>query len=135
MLFKSTTVHYMLNYTLHSDFRSTSIEPLYSLSVSSMKKSKQHTFDLSLVLDALRDATRRQVLLQLAEKDFCCGSFEELGSKTRLTYHFARLREAGIISSTKNGRFRVLSLRRHELDAAFPGLLDAVLTGAKRESV
>ena len=100
-----------------------------------MKKSEQHAFNLSIVLDALRDETRRQILLKLAEKDFCCGSFEELASKTRLTYHFARLREAGIISSNKDGRFRVLSLRRRELEAAFPGLLDAVLRGAKHESV
>ena len=99
------------------------------------KNPKERSLDLSLVLDALRDPTRRQVLLQLANKDFCCGSFEELGSKTRLTYHFSRLRAAGIISSTKDGRFRVLSLRRRELDAAFPGLLDAVLAAAKREAL
>ncbi len=89
--------------------------------------------ELSAVLDALSDATRRQIVLQLAEKDFCCGSFEALGPKTRLTYHFNRLRHAGLIHSTRNGRYLILTLRRSELDSAYPGLLHSVLSAAKSE--
>ena len=37
------------------------------------------------------------------------------------------LREAGVIRNEPNGRQRVLTLRREDLDARFPGLLDAVL--------
>ncbi len=90
--------------------------------------------ELSAVLDALSDSTRRRIVLQLAEKDYCCGSFEALGSKTGLTYHFNRLRHAGLIHSTRNGRYLILTLRRSELDSAYPGLLHSVLSAAKKEA-
>ncbi len=96
--------------------------------------TRRSAFELSAVLDALSDSTRRQIVLQLAEKDFCCGSFEALGSKTRLTYHFNRLRHAGLIHSTRNGRYLILTLRRSELDSAYPGLLHSVLCAAKKEA-
>jgi DNA-binding transcriptional ArsR family regulator len=89
--------------------------------------------DLSTVLDALSDPTRRSVLIRLNQEDFCCSSFAELGPKTRMTYHFARLRKAGLIRVTKLGTRRLMSLRRAEVDAAFPGLLDAVLAGVEKE--
>ena len=96
---------------------------------------KKPALDLSQVLDALSDPTRRQILLQLAEKDFCCGSFDSLGSKTRLTYHFNRLRQAGLIQSTRDGRYLILTLKRTEVDGAYPGLLQSVLTAAAREAL
>ena len=96
---------------------------------------KQSAFDLSEVLDALSDPTRRQILVQLAEKDFCCGSFGPLGSKTRLTYHFNRLRQAGLIKSTRDGRYQILTLRRTEVDHAYPGLLQSVLNAAASENL
>ncbi len=102
--------------------------------LSTAKQPGHARLDLSLVLDALSDATRRRIVLQLAEKDFCCGSFEALGAKTKLTYHFNRLREAGVISSTKEGRYRILKLQAGALEASFPGLLAAVLRGAKLEA-
>ncbi len=37
------------------------------------------------------------------------------------------LREAGVVRNVPKGRGRLLRLRRDELDAAFPGLLDSVL--------
>ncbi len=86
-----------------------------------------------MVLDALSDSTRRKILLQLVEKDFCCGSFDTLGSKTRLTYHFNRLRQAGLIYSTRNGRNLILTLRRTEIESAYPGLLSSVLLAAEKE--
>ena len=92
------------------------------------------SLDLSAMLDALSDPTRRQIVLQLAEKDFCCGSFKALGPKTRLTYHFNRLRQAGLIHSTREGRYLVLTLRRVEIDEAFPGILQSVLCATKNEA-
>lgn len=90
---------------------------------------------LSAVLDALSDPTRRRMVLQLSAMDYCCSSFCELGPKTRLTYHFARLEAAGLVRATRQGTRKILSLRRAEVDAAFPGLLDAVLNGAVGEGV
>ncbi|RYG63706.1 ArsR family transcriptional regulator [bacterium] len=90
------------------------------------------TLDLSTVLDALSDETRRSVLRRLRQEDFCCSSFIDLGPKTRMTYHFARLRKAGLIRVTKAGTRRIMSLRATEVEAAFPGLLDAVLVGREQ---
>lgn len=83
--------------------------------------------DLSLVLDALSDPTRRRILRRLASADFCCASFQDLGPKTRLTYHFARLERSGLIQVTKSGRQRILSLRSGEVEACFPGVLQSIL--------
>ena len=89
--------------------------------------------DLSLVLEALSDPTRRRIVLGLAAGDRWCSSFADLGPKTRLTYHFNRLRDAGLISSTRDGRHRLLSLRLPEMEAALPGLLPTVLRCAGSE--
>ena len=91
------------------------------------------TGGLSAVLEALSDATRRQIVLRLAQKDFCCGSFEALGPKSRLSYHFTRLRQAGLIDSVRDGRFVILTLRRTEMERLYPGLLEAVLRGTAVE--
>jgi hypothetical protein len=40
------------------------------------------------------------------------------------------LRESGVIRQHPSGRENLLSLRREDLDARYPGLLDAVLAGA-----
>jgi DNA-binding transcriptional ArsR family regulator len=48
-------------------------------------------------------------------------------SKSTCTHHFRVLREAGVIEQEVLGTARLNSLRREDLDARFPGLLDAVL--------
>jgi hypothetical protein len=45
------------------------------------------------------------------------------------------LREAGLTFTRAQGTHRIVSLRREELDARFPGLLDAVLVAAEREAL
>jgi DNA-binding transcriptional ArsR family regulator len=58
----------------------------------------------------------------------------ELGlSKATLSHHFRVLREAGLVRTRLDGRKRLLSLRIDDLEARFPGLLDAVLA-AKRSA-
>jgi DNA-binding transcriptional ArsR family regulator len=44
-----------------------------------------------------------------------------------MSNHFAILRGAGVIEGRKEGTKVIHRLRRAELDARFPGLLDAVL--------
>jgi DNA-binding transcriptional ArsR family regulator len=46
-----------------------------------------------------------------------------------MTHHFRVLREAGLIRQERVGTAKLTSLRREDLDARFPGLLDAVLRG------
>jgi hypothetical protein len=44
-----------------------------------------------------------------------------------VSHHFRILREAGLINTRANGTMHQNMLRRAELDARFPGLMDAVL--------
>jgi DNA-binding transcriptional ArsR family regulator len=90
---------------------------------------------LSEVLDALRDPTRRAILLRLSESEQGCSSFGDLGSKTALSYHFAILRKAGLTETRRAGVAKIISLRKAALEEAFPGLLEAVLTRTQREAI
>ena len=85
--------------------------------------------DLSLILHALSDPQRRTIVraLAAAEEPVPCGTIElGIGKSTR-THHFRVLREAGMIEQRPEGTRKLTSLRREEIDAKFPGLLDAVL--------
>ncbi|WFS24873.1 MULTISPECIES: ArsR/SmtB family transcription factor [Rhizobium] len=89
--------------------------------------------DLSTVLDAMSDPTRRDIVLRLVELgEGNCSGFSEFGSKTNLTYHYARLREAGITSTRVEGTQRIISLRLDDLETKFPGLMTAILSAALR---
>jgi DNA-binding transcriptional ArsR family regulator len=95
--------------------------------------------DVANVLDALSDPTRLAIVVTLAHRpadapELRCGSFDELGSKSNLTYHFAKLREAGVTRSRLDGTLRYISLRRDDLDLLFPGLLDAIIRAAEKRN-
>jgi DNA-binding transcriptional ArsR family regulator len=85
--------------------------------------------ELPAVLHALSDPARLQIVRQLSLRDECtCGTFDLGLSKATLSHHFRVLRESGVVRTRPEGRTRMLSLRKDELDDRFPGLLDAVLT-------
>jgi DNA-binding transcriptional ArsR family regulator len=86
------------------------------------------------VLHALSDPQRLRIVLQLAERTGpCpCGSFGLDVTKSTLTHHFRVLREAGVVSQAVVGTSKLNTLRRGDLDARFPGLLDAVLAAERR---
>ncbi|WP_327287725.1 ArsR/SmtB family transcription factor [Streptomyces sp. NBC_01198] len=48
-------------------------------------------------------------------------------SRSTFSHHQRILREAGILRERINGARRILSVRREDLDACFPGLMDAIL--------
>ena len=80
------------------------------------------------VSPALSDPARLQIVRQLAIRDECtCGTFDLGLSKATLSHHFRVLRESGVVRTRPDGRTRMLSLRRVDLNDRFPGLLDAVL--------
>jgi DNA-binding transcriptional ArsR family regulator len=85
--------------------------------------------DLPTVLHALSDPQRLQIVRELAAdpEPRACGGFDVNVSKSTCTHHFRVLREAGVIEQHQLGTTRLNSLRRADLDARFPGLLDAVL--------
>ena len=90
------------------------------------------------VLEALSDPTRLAIALMLAERrdaETVCGDFLDFGSKTNLSYHLAKMREAGVTRVRVEGTRRHISIRWDDLDARFPGLIDWLLNSAKREGL
>ncbi len=86
--------------------------------------------ELAHVLSALGDETRLAIigLLAQGEQDaMTCSQFLHLGSKTGLSYHLAKLREAGLVRVRPEGTKRMISLRRADLDRRFPGFLDSII--------
>ena len=86
--------------------------------------------DLSLptVLYALSDPVRLRIVQMLATgEERACGTFGLPLAKATISHHFKVLREAGVIAMRPVGTQHLSSLRRADLDARFPGLLDAVL--------
>jgi DNA-binding transcriptional ArsR family regulator len=108
-----------------------------------MSRSLQHPtreqIDLPMVLDCLSDPTRLAIVYTLAQHEravteLCCGDFNALSGKSNLAYHFAKLRESGLMQTRIVGTNRLMKLRREDLDARFPGLLDAVIRSAARDA-
>ena len=94
--------------------------------------------ELPIVLDCLSDPIRLAIVYNLARSDqateLCCSDFYALSGKSNLAYHFAKLREAGLIQTRVAGTARFMKLRREDLDERYPGLLDAVLKSAARDA-
>lgn len=88
--------------------------------------------DLASVLHALSDPVRLMIVTGLAAPDGerTCGSFDLPVTKSTCTHHFKVLREAGVIRQRQEGTARLNALRREDLEARFPGLLDTVLRAA-----
>jgi DNA-binding transcriptional ArsR family regulator len=85
---------------------------------------------LQQVLEALVDPVRRNIVGQLAAaagERVSCGGFGLSVSTSTLTHHFRVLREAGLIRQSYAGTSKFNTLRRAEVDRAFPGLLEALL--------
>ncbi|MGW5266317.1 ArsR/SmtB family transcription factor [Microbispora sp. NPDC004025] len=93
-------------------------------------------FNLQQVLEALVDPVRRSIVAQLdaSEVDIPCGGFDIPVSKSTATHHFTVLREAGLIRQYYVGTSRMNSLRRADMDEAFPGLLHAVTRRTERKA-
>nr|WP_285241655.1 ArsR family transcriptional regulator [Pseudarthrobacter sp. MEB009] len=84
---------------------------------------------LEAVLHALSDPIRLKIVgdLAMGHDDMACIAFELPVSKSTSTHHFRVLREAGVIRQHYRGTSRISKLRNEDLQARFPGLLDAVL--------
>ncbi|MEU8680313.1 helix-turn-helix domain-containing protein [Streptomyces sp. NPDC048611] len=87
---------------------------------------------LADVLHALADPMRLRIVraLAAAEGELNCADIELPVSKSTCTHHFRVLREHGVIQQLYRGTAKMNALRRADLDALFPGLVDAVLRGA-----
>jgi DNA-binding transcriptional ArsR family regulator len=90
---------------------------------------------LSGVFDALSDPMRRLMVARLSEYgELNCSCFLDCGSKTAISYHLARLREAGLTATRVEGKLHLMRLRRDDLEKRFPGLLGPVIASALKEA-
>ncbi len=86
------------------------------------------TISIPGILYALGDPIRLEIVKRLAMKgEQTCVGLELPIAKSTLSYHLKVLREAGVIYCRKEGTQQINSLRREDLDALFPSLLDTVL--------
>jgi|TARA_R100000541_G_scaffold56797_1_gene66456 DNA-binding transcriptional ArsR family regulator len=69
---------------------------------------------------ALNDSTRRQILDLLKEKDLTAGEIAEAFdiSKPSISHHLDLLKNAGLVSSERDGQFIVYSLDTTALEEA-----------------
>lgn len=91
------------------------------------------SLDLVTVLGALADRWRIAAVRALdgvKEAVYCGQLREEAGfniAKSTVSHHMRVLREAGVTRTYLVGARRYTYLRRDDLNARFPGLLDAIL--------
>jgi DNA-binding transcriptional ArsR family regulator len=90
-------------------------------------------FELSRVLAALADRHRLATVRFVArnEESWCSRVIQGADlamSKSTFSHHLRILREAGVIAKRHEGTKTYMCLRKADLDARFPGLLDSILS-------
>jgi DNA-binding transcriptional ArsR family regulator len=86
--------------------------------------------DLANILRTVGDPLRLAIVRELSGGDEkpCNQLQEALGlPASTCSYHLRLLREAGVTRTRAEGTERFTSLRRDDLDARFPGLVDVLL--------
>jgi len=100
---------------------------------NALEHPDRHEIRIEAVLHALADPVRLTIVRALAKSDtgIACGAIElDIGKSTR-THHIRILREAGVVHVRPEGTSRISTLRRDDLNALYPGLLDGVLAAER----
>src|SRR3954453_8204648 len=93
-----------------------------------LEQPAMEAVELAAVLHALSDPARLEIVRALAaDGERRCGTFDLGLNKSPPSHPFKVLLEAGVTDTRMEGTARFVTLRRDELDARFPGLLDAVV--------
>ena len=89
--------------------------------------------EVTAVFHALSDPIRLGIVAELlGGSEESCGGLDVPLNKSSLSHHLKVLREAGVTFTRIEGTHRYMSLRRADLDARFPGLLEAVAAATGR---
>jgi len=96
-------------------------------------------FELPRVLAALADRHRLATVQHVARtgESWCSRVMQDTGlemSKSTFSHHLRILREAGVVTKRTEGTKSYMCVRKADLDARFPGLIDSILN-ADRETV
>ncbi|MBX7449568.1 ArsR family transcriptional regulator [Mycolicibacterium sp. 3033] len=88
------------------------------------------------VLAAIHDPVRLEMVRRLynAGAPLQCGALYDGINKSTATHHFKILREAGVTERLAIDGLIHQRLRRAEVDAAIPGLLNSIVQGVNAES-
>lgn len=101
--------------------------------VSRREQVQLGVLHLDRVLHALSDPVRLAIVVQLHhEGESSCAALDGGRPKSTMSHHFRVLREAGLVQTTVHGVTHMNHLCREPLDAAFPGLLDSIISAAAR---
>lgn len=100
-----------------------------------LEQPERDRISIDEVLQAIADPVRLGMVRELAAHPagisgcdgVSCGDIPMTIGKSTRTHHLRVLREAGVISVRSVGTRRMVTLRDEDLQARFPGLLDAVL--------
>ena len=86
------------------------------------------------VLAALQDPVRLEMVRRLANAGTAqrCGALYDTINKSTATHHLKTLREAGLTERIVDEGQVYTRLRRTEVDAELPGLLDSIIAAANR---
>jgi DNA-binding transcriptional ArsR family regulator len=89
-------------------------------------------FELPRVLAALADRHRLATVQHVARtgESWCSRVMQETGlemSKSTFSHHLRILREAGVVAKRTEGTKSYMCVRKADLDARFPGLIDSIL--------
>ena|SRR5450631_1574703 len=86
---------------------------------------------LPKVLHALSDPVRMEIVLKIARAgQVACGAFDIPMPKSTLSHHFKVLRESGVVACRREGNVLINSVRFNDLEARFPGVIDAIISAA-----
>jgi len=87
------------------------------------------SLDLATIMRTLGDPVRLEIVRLLADdRPRVCGELStalDIPASTG-SYHLKLLREAGVTRTQAQGTVRLISLRREDLEARFPGLVDVL---------
>jgi DNA-binding transcriptional ArsR family regulator len=102
--------------------------------MSELGYPERDEIDLVTVLDALADPVRLEMFRIIANADgaLACVEIQVPVSKSTGSHHLKVLREAGLVRAREAGTRRYYTVRRDDVDARFPGLLDAILRADAR---
>jgi DNA-binding transcriptional ArsR family regulator len=87
------------------------------------------SLDLATIMRTLGDPVRLDIVRLLADEvpRMCSDISTAMGQpNSTCSYHLKLLRESGLTRATQHGTQRLITLRRDDLDARFPGLVDVL---------